>query len=504
MYDSVDIAKKVVDHCMLVATQVCVIGDYADEVKLYTDILDQKNISYLIPDDVSDLPMFSAVLLLKVNNPDQRFQYIKIQDSFSTAIDVHNLYTDIIFSADSNAIEYITVKNGNFVHRNPVADSPPKEHSFFTPRLKEVFKDLRQTSDSIYTVYAGASMEYRLDMIPFDKTIQKVRNILGEGYNRIIFWNGDETLQSHSILACQRIIEFLKHEVPKDTFYYFTSGLDASQSYRQLCVQYGFDCRLHILTGASFELVTRSNFDGDERRRELADLFKPYNTGAREKKFVCFNRVPRAHRLEFLAHMLEHNLVEEGFYSFDLTEEPYHTTEHVQKQLDKHRHRFPMVLNRTAERDNPVEIQQDDLKYFQKSYFSIVGETLFYKKITEYRPNSLSTYGNLFLSEKMFKPFAVKHPFVVLNFPGSLAAVRQLGFRTFSPWIDETYDTIEDDEERLLAVFAEVQRLCNQTEQQWLEWQQGVRDIVEHNFRWLLEDKDLGYDKQALKYFNME
>lgn len=504
MHDSVSIAEKVIEQCMLVANTVCLIGDDQQELDFYIQLLDKKNIEYVLPErPYTQIPMFSAVILLQINNPETTLEYVKIQNSYSTAFDIHNLYSEIVFAADSAAMEYMALEHGEFVHKNVIAESPPREHDFFTPRLQTIFKQLRHTTDRVYSVYAGATMEYRLDLIPFTTVVKKIEDIFDQGYNKIIFWNGDETIQNHSVLACQRICEFFQNRVPAHTFFYFTSGLDAENTYMDLYEHCGFSSVMHVITGASFELVTKSNFEHD-RKIELEELYNPYDTGTRDKKFVCFNRVPRAHRLELVAHMLQRDLVDQGFYSFDLGNEYIAVSDFVQEHLYKHRHRFPMMLNRTAERDNPVEIVQDDLRYYQNSYFSVVCETMFYRSTTVDRPNVLSSYGNIFLSEKMFKPFAVKHPFIVLNFSGSLAAVRKLGYRTFAPWINEDYDLIEDDEQRLMAIVEEIQRLCNQTSEQWLTWQQGVRDNVEHNFQWLLQDKDLGYNKTALKYFNME
>jgi hypothetical protein len=64
------------------------------------------------------------------------------------------------------------------------------------------------------------------------------------------------------------------------------------------------------------------------------------------------------------------------------------------------------------------------------------------------------------------------------------------GFKTFSPWIDESYDTIEDDDARISAIMTEVERLCEFTDEQWIEWQNGIKDIVEHNFKFMFEQTD--------------
>jgi hypothetical protein len=44
---------------------------------------------------------------------------------------------------------------------------------------------------------------------------------------------------------------------------------------------------------------------------------------------------------------------------------------------------------------------------------------------------------------------------------GSLDYLKSYGFKTFSPYIDETYDTIKDPLERLQAIVAEMKRIAN-------------------------------------------
>ena len=51
-------------------------------------------------------------------------------------------------------------------------------------------------------------------------------------------------------------------------------------------------------------------------------------------------------------------------------------------------------------------------------------------------------------SEKEAKPIIAKRPFVIFGSKGHLKAFRSLGFKTFDPIIDESYDIIEDKNQR--------------------------------------------------------
>lgn len=63
------------------------------------------------------------------------------------------------------------------------------------------------------------------------------------------------------------------------------------------------------------------------------------------------------------------------------------------------------------------------------------------------------------LTEKTLRPIACGKPFILAASPGSLKYLQSYGFETFSPWIDETYDTVNDPLERLKAVVAEMRRI---------------------------------------------
>jgi F0F1-type ATP synthase membrane subunit b/b' len=64
--------------------------------------------------------------------------------------------------------------------------------------------------------------------------------------------------------------------------------------------------------------------------------------------------------------------------------------------------------------------------------------------------------------------------------------LRQLGYKTFNGIIDESYDEIEDDVERLTMITNEIERLCNLNEEQLIEFKQQALEIVEYNYNLLM------------------
>jgi hypothetical protein len=100
-----------------------------------------------------------------------------------------------------------------------------------------------------------------------------------------------------------------------------------------------------------------------------------------------------------------------------------------------------------------------------------------------YVPTETVYFGNrLHLTEKTFKAIALEMPFVLVAAAHSLEYLRSYGFRTFAPYIDESYDSIEDPVlriERVTAVLLEIQaRSAAAKNSLW----QDLLPIVEHNW----------------------
>jgi predicted XRE-type DNA-binding protein len=109
-----------------------------------------------------------------------------------------------------------------------------------------------------------------------------------------------------------------------------------------------------------------------------------------------------------------------------------------------------------------------DLADYEATDIEIVLETLF-------------DDGRLHLTEKSLRPIACAQPFILAGTCGSLEYLRSYGFKTFSDVWDETYDTIEDPQERMCAITDLMKQIAN--------WAPRVRErklteaqaITEHN-----------------------
>jgi hypothetical protein len=342
----------------------------------------------------------------------------------------------------------------------------------------------------IHIVYASQHKDHAFPSRAYKDLIAEIDQAMAQGKDKIIFNNLPETMMPMLILKVQRIVNTYTDLDPNNIFF-STSAPYGQEVYDKMADRNGWHRRIKILCGHNFESVVHNFMRGIEN--EIGN----YEVKLKDKKFVCFNKVHRMHRVKLLAEMLKTGLISDGYYSFQGASPDWMNayinwtpSDPAEKEFFKivedNKDIFPIKLNITPERDNPVDLIPDDLQYHQNSYFSIITETIFYKFKSPLNQVCMLTYDDtLFVSEKTYKAIGFKHPFIVLGWPGTIKLLRDRGFKTFHPWINESYDEEDDDATRMQMVFAEIKRLCELTPEQWIEWQTALKDIVEHNYELL-------------------
>jgi hypothetical protein len=85
------------------------------------------------------------------------------------------------------------------------------------------------------------------------------------------------------------------------------------------------------------------------------------------------------------------------------------------------------------------------------------------------------------LTEKTLRPIACGHPFMLVAGPGSLEYLRSYGFKTFSPWIDESYDQEQNIVKRMQLIVKEMSRISNLPVFQKNYTIKQLKKIAKHN-----------------------
>jgi hypothetical protein len=103
------------------------------------------------------------------------------------------------------------------------------------------------------------------------------------------------------------------------------------------------------------------------------------------------------------------------------------------------------------------------------------------------------------LTEKTLRPIACGHPFILAAGPGSLEYVRSYGFRTFAPWIDESYDLEPDSFKRLEKIIHTMKQIQNLQGQELENFSQAVKEIADFNKNHFFSDVFFNQVKNELK-----
>ena len=177
------------------------------------------------------------------------------------------------------------------------------------------------------------------------------------------------------------------------------------------------------------------------------DELRPY-------KFISLNRICHPHRFAVVTALYPYR--EQGLLSFVNAE--YSVRSNYRKvSFDKFAKNYPnyrikwgsldpemtlrvsTALDYEGESIDPIIIDRFEDKFYY-SYLHIVCETF---------------VSHAFFSEKTYKPIKYFQPFVLINGQHGLQYLRDMGYKTFGEYIDESYDHEHDNEKRIeLAIRA--------------------------------------------------
>jgi hypothetical protein len=215
----------------------------------------------------------------------------------------------------------------------------------------------------------------------------------------------------------------------------------------------------------------------------------------RSKYFLCYNRLPKSHRAVTVLSLYKNSNLDKGIVSFpnygmsswDSVEEEkqYLKREHywyflkddkVIEEYEKYSDGLIEKLPLQLDKDFQIchSITHFNINHYLDTYFTIC---------TESHCEDRGESGNaLAFTEKTLKPIMNFHPFILVANAGSLEYLKRYGFKTFSPFIDESYDNIDDRGYRFLAIEKEINKLCSKPIEEIHEWYWSIEKILKHNY----------------------
>jgi len=328
--------------------------------------------------------------------------------------------------------------------------------------------------------------DYLLKLMP-EAVVEKIQT--GSGW--LLLHNSMEGIDVRDGRLFQSLHTSLEYRaIPANKAIFTTANFWHDGFYQKWCEQNSIADRMHILSMDQWEFMASSVANNPPEGVMLMDEHQTSRDVLRENHYLCFNRRVRAHRLAVGMYLQQHNLLDKGLVSFPSPEVADFGIEEF---------RFPsypwwnassedLVMfadsNRQQEFMNalPLFVDVQTMKVnlasnytswpYQKSYFSLVNETLL-------------TDGSLFLSEKTYKPIVNFHPFIVVGSQHTLRKLRADGYKTFD--LDESYDEESDPFRRMMLALEQVRKLCEMPIAELHEWYWNQRDVLIHNNNHLRE-----------------
>ena len=281
-----------------------------------------------------------------------------------------------------------------------------------------------------------------LDSIP-NHILEKLRNnkvkiLLNYGFEEYDIEQRDTILYLQDIL----VNKIEEHKIPIENVYYTDANYELDNSklkIKSFSHNYTANC-FYIDTGEVGSNIEHFKLSENQiEKKKKSNLIK---------KYICYNRLQKSHREQVVNWIRENDYLEDGYVSYppDLT------------------------LDYTDFNDNWAyhKICTD---HYDTSFFSIVNESQY------------GTYSHCYLTEKTWKAIFNFHPVIIVGAKHSLKYLKERGFDTFGDIFDESYDEIEDGNERLDRILNTVGNfLENNTKTQLVDLRKKILPRLIHNY----------------------
>ena len=354
-----------------------------------------------------------------------------------------------------------------------------------SPNIKELIKleEFDVSEDNLY-LFLLFYEDIRINDIVFDEEILKE---LSRGKIKLVIDRGGELIHPPEIsMIVQKISKYnLDIEV------FFISMNLGKKAPKEV----GFDQQLVECAWRIPEVLD----DVDDF------YFKDLSTYPKLHRFICLNGTLFPWRLLIVSKILDGELDKKSMISMvnktnvsddkmlsDLKEFSKSIDE---KSISRTISKLPIIFDMSRDDfsvaskfTNSMLVNKDYILNLKKSYFSLVTES-------DIRPFFKNNHHKI--TEKTYKTISF-HPFIIVGGCGILKYLRSLGFKTFPEMFDESYDDIEDNNERIDFIYKEVKKLCDMSDEELHRIYVSIIPKIRHNCKIL---HNIDTEKIIIKLF---
>jgi hypothetical protein len=350
----------------------------------------------------------------------------------------------------------------------------------------------------------GWVMQPTIDLLSSCSISPQILKKIRDGRGWFLMNLCDESIFNDSLF--DRFHDFATRENIKLNKIIFQIGSkDAKDRYNDYCLRKGISQLnekgtknvMHISCIEYFEFKTsfqmNNNYDDIEINRH-----KNVDFNNIKKTFLCMNRHQRYSRVNLLLLFYKLDLLKNSYYSMPsecintktlwkdsvwIDENLINYYNITNKDIDDIQELLPLELDKKGLELYDVNLltnlyDADTNYYYDTSLISVITET------------NYQFEKSIFNTEKIWRPIANRHPFIMIGPTGTLKYLKELGYRTFDDFWDESYDTIIDPAERLKAITELCYTIDNWSDHEKLNFFYKSMVTTDHNYRWLKSIND--------------
>lgn len=236
-----------------------------------------------------------------------------------------------------------------------------------------------------------------------------------------------------------------KYTFEKDDIILITSNLIGFTNYNFTLIQYNyFGNHINFLPMSKLDKIDLKNYQNN---------YNKFLNNKNKLHFLCFNGMPRFNRILMFNELNENEkLIGKSITTLRSGEKNYY-------------YDIPNWNIRKLSAGASLNIQAH-----LDCFLNIVTETLI-------------DGNSIFLSEKTYKPIYMCQPFIIFGNPHSLKKLKELGYKTFDKWWDESYDMELDINDRFKKIICILEEIAEWDMDKCFSIKQEMQDILIHNYK---------------------
>jgi hypothetical protein len=278
-----------------------------------------------------------------------------------------------------------------------------------------------------------------------------------EGYQTVWLWE-------YFYAGCKKI------NIPPESVVYVTGNQSAIDQHDMYVSENNIKNSIKVVSTANLDFLIYNTSKKLQVDFESIIDFKSKND---IKLYDCINHRLRLHRRISFWNLFKEKLVEDGWFTM-----PYDDI-----AIPTNLSTFGLDYETVKLANELLPFQIENISQESMPYYELSGRILqdLYLKtwvsvVTE--ASYMESENTIFISEKTFKPITCMQPFIIVGSRHSLRYLRNLGYQTFHPYIDESYDEV-DDADRFGLISNSLKKIKDIKDK--LSWLCSIREILIHN-----------------------